>query len=537
MRRAELADVLALVGAGVADDDHGGVGGAGEGGGRVGVGAVLGDHVDFWQRRPQSGQMGDHVRGVDVAAAAVPEVARIGEGADHREASEPARVEGEDRAAVDGLVAEQHDRLGGGLAGEGAVGRGCDDVRCDGRSIAVAVGGVAEHRRHRAGHARPDGGVGNGALGDGLVEAGAPDHAGRHLDVEARGDRRAGVAQAEDPVADDEALEAPLVAEHVGEERGALAAPLAVDRVVRAHHARHPFVDDAPEVGQVHLVQRAVVDGDVDSEAGVLHRVGGEVLDRRHHVALHPSGQRRAHLAEVVGVLAVGLLRPSPRRVAQGVHADPAVQVGAHGPQLAPDGIADALLEVEVPRGAAGHGDGEGGGVADHHTARPVAEGEPGDAEAVDARGEERAAVVATVAEIGHPRPEGDVTVEAPPPLVVGHGVDERRRLVLRRRPRLHRVDGGVPFGHRQSMADRGHTGACPPMLRSRNAMSAATSASTSARAESRSCCRSHRPHRRQCGTSGWWSRSTVSRSTGSSRRWPATTELGPTWCAPSPGR
>ena len=46
-----------------------------------------------------------------------------------------------------------------------------------------------------------------------------PHHPVGHLDVEAGGHRRRGVAQAEDPVADDEALEPPLAPQDAGEQR------------------------------------------------------------------------------------------------------------------------------------------------------------------------------------------------------------------------------------------------------------------------------------------------------------------------------
>ena len=178
--------------------------------------------------------------------------------------------------------------------------------------------------------------------------------------------------------------------------------------------------------------------------------LAAKCLTRGHHVPLHAAGERGAHLAEVVRVLAVGLLRPAPRGVAEGVHAHAAVEVGAHRPQLPPDGLADALLEVEVPRGATRHGDGEGGGVADDDATRAVAEGEARDAEAIDPRGDERAAVVAAGAQVGHAGPERDVAVEAPSLLLVGHGLDEAAaRPRPRRAPAPHRVHGVVPLGAR----------------------------------------------------------------------------------------
>ncbi len=130
-----------------------------------------------------------------------------------------------------------------------------------------------------------------------------------------------GVAQPEDEVGDDEPVPPPLVAENRGEQRLVLAAPLAVHRVVRAHHRRDPLLGDMTEVREVHLVERPLVGGDVDGEPGVLHRVHREVLHARHHVPLEPAGERGGHPPHVVRVLPVRLLGPPPRRVTQQVHA------------------------------------------------------------------------------------------------------------------------------------------------------------------------------------------------------------------------
>ncbi len=175
-----------------------------------------------------------------------------------------------------------------------------------------------------------------------------------------------------------------------------------------------------------------LVDGDVHGEAGVLHRVAGEVLDAGHGVALHAAGQGGAHLAHVMGILAVGLLGPAPGRVAQDVDAHPAVQVGSHRPQLEADGLADPLLELHVPGGAPGHAHREAGGLVHHHAPRAVGEGEAGQPEAVHPGGPERALVVALLAQVDEAGPERRVAVQAPqllvrrhrghggPPLVVG---------------------------------------------------------------------------------------------------------------------
>ena len=171
------------------------------------------------------------------------------------------------------------------------------------------------------------------------------------------------------------------------------------------------------------------------------------MLHRRHHVALHAPGEGGAHLAEVVRILAVGLLGPAPGRVAEDVDAHAAVEVGADGAELAADRLADALLEIDVPGGAPGHRDREGSGVADDDAAGTVAEREARDAEPLDPGGQERPPVVAARAEVGHPGPERDVAVEAPQALVVGHLGHEAGGGVRDRRAAFHRRDGVFPSG------------------------------------------------------------------------------------------
>ncbi len=241
----------------------------------------------------------------------------------------------------------------------------------------------------------------------------------RHLHVETGGERSHGVAQTPDEVGDDEAVEAPLVPEDVGQQHPVLPAPRAVDRVVGAHDARGAGVDDRLEVRQVDLVQRRLVDGDVDGEPGVLHAVQGVVLDAGHHVPLRAAGQGRPHRAQQGRFLAVGLLRAAPGRVPQQVDADPAEIVAALGPDLGADHLADAFLELGVPGRAAGHRHRERGGVADHGPARPVGEPDAGDAEPRHGPGHDGLEVVALAHHVRHPRPERLVAVEQAESFVV----------------------------------------------------------------------------------------------------------------------
>ncbi len=83
------------------------------------------------------------------------------------------------------------------------------------------------------------------------------------------------------PVGDHEAIEAPLAAQHVGEEPLVLCAVHAVESVVGGHDAeRTAFAYGQLERDERDLAQRALVDDGVDRHALELGVVGGEVLHR-----------------------------------------------------------------------------------------------------------------------------------------------------------------------------------------------------------------------------------------------------------------
>jgi hypothetical protein len=86
----------------------------------------------------------------------------------------------------------------------------------------------------------------------------------RHFQVLPGGHRADRIAHAPDEVSHDEAPEPPLLAQDAGKHDPVLPRPLPVDRVVRAHHRVCPGVDDGPEVRQVYLMQRLVVNGHVE---------------------------------------------------------------------------------------------------------------------------------------------------------------------------------------------------------------------------------------------------------------------------------
>ncbi len=130
------------------------------------------------------------------------------------------------------------------------------------------------------------------------------------------------------------------------------------------------------------------------------------MLGAGHHVALHAAHQRRAHLAQQVRVLAVGLLRAAPGRVAQQVDADAAEEVAAQRPQFAADHVADALLQLEVPRRPACHRHGKCRRPLHHDPARPVAKADAGDPQPWGGAGRPDVRVVAAVKHIAQARPE-----------------------------------------------------------------------------------------------------------------------------------
>ena len=153
VRRARLADVLALVGAGVPDDDDRDVGRR-----RPARPPRPGRCRPRGAPRRPGGPLGARRGGSRPTGAYTslePPSPRLRSSASRPRTAtrwSARRVERQQRRAVDGLVAEQHDRLGGGLASERAVGRRGEHVVGHGGSVPAGIGGVAEHRGHRVGH-------------------------------------------------------------------------------------------------------------------------------------------------------------------------------------------------------------------------------------------------------------------------------------------------------------------------------------------------------------------------------------------------
>ena len=252
---------------------------------------------------------------VDLRAAGALVARGAGELADHRDRVAGGRLQRQERV----VVLEQHRALGGDGAGERVVGvlvevgAGC---RSGARSRSWSTRATAWSSRRlvelAGAHRGDDRGVADAEVG-------------RHLEVEPGGDRRDAVVDRA-PVGHHEPVEAPLVAQHLGEQPVVLRRVGAVDLVVGAHHRPRPrLLDDALEAGQVDLAQRALVDVGRDAQPVGLLVVGRVVLDRRADaLALQALDERRAEhagdervLGEVLEVAPAQrerlMLMPGPR--------------------------------------------------------------------------------------------------------------------------------------------------------------------------------------------------------------------------------
>ncbi len=261
-----------------------------------------------------------------------------------------ARIEREDGRPVDRLVAQQHGASDGGTPGQRPLGRIVDRL-LDGRGVPlVRVHPV--HHQQQVEHEPVDLGLGDLAgvdRGDELVAVHA--HGSGHLEVEPRVGRLGRVVHAE-PVGHDEAVEAPLAAQDVGEESLVLGAVLTAEPVVGAHDPPCTAFGHGPlERPEVDLAEGTVVDLDVDRHAVHLGVVAGEVLHRDGHVLrLHPPDVGRGEHAGQFGILAVALERPPADRRAVDVDGRSEQDVGALALRLRAEQLADPLQQVRVPR-------------------------------------------------------------------------------------------------------------------------------------------------------------------------------------------
>ena len=192
--------------------------------------------------------------------------------------------------------------------------------------------------------------------------------AGRKLDVDpgAEGhDGRLGLAAGEavvrgelidgEVVGDDGAVEAPRASQDPGEQVLVGGARHAVELVVAVHHRRQPcgadgrlerMEEDLAKLAVGHVRRRPV-------HAAFRRAVADEVLRRRDHARrqirpLQPLDEGRPHACDEVRVLAVGLLGPSPARVAHDVEHGRQPLMGARLPHLDPDPVGHRSVQVRL---------------------------------------------------------------------------------------------------------------------------------------------------------------------------------------------
>ena len=131
-----------------------------------------------------------------------------------------------------------------------------------------------------------------------------------------------------------EALEAPFVTQNAGEQSLVLPGPLAVDRVVGAHHRIGPSLDHCPKGRQVDFVQRLVIGKDVYKETRIFDSVEGIVLHTGHDVVANAPCERCPQQTHVDRVLAVAFLCAAPSGVTDYVGNHASKEIGSLGSGL-----------------------------------------------------------------------------------------------------------------------------------------------------------------------------------------------------------
>ena len=302
-----------------------------------------GRHLDV-TARARLDPFEDADRAVGLAAVAAL-AGDVGVGSDDRDRLQARGIQRQERA----LVAQQDDRLLGGVARQRAIGGA---LRLGDRRQRVGL--VEDPELHLGAQQARDRLIDLGrrhALGGGrvpglhLVEQRRVAFAFGHLQVDARVQRLApGGAQIGDDVVlalelgdaevvrHDEAAEAPLAAQDAAQQPAVGVRGDAVDLVVARHDAgdrrlAHHRLDRREEDLAQH-VHRVVAGRGVASPLG--RAVRGEVLGGRRDVrgvdrrvgaaaSLKAAHRRDAHAADQIGVLAVGLFDAPPARVARDV--------------------------------------------------------------------------------------------------------------------------------------------------------------------------------------------------------------------------
>ena len=304
---------------------------------------------------------GREVRRVDEGASAALHERLDGVGADERDGGDSARIERKERV----VVAEEDDRAGDGLAKQGA-GLGRErQVRVDEERRLVADRADTLPQSEDAPHLVVDDALGDVASANRRDELLLPRPARPgHHEVEAtdgRLDRRVRGK----PVADHDAVEAPLAFENIVEEPAVLGGRRCLDSVVDLVVCGHDRPDPSVPHGvlerrQVHLAHGPLVDAcDVGRAVG-LGFVAREMLDAHPDAALLGGGdEARADPAGQVRVFGVALEVPAADGGALQVHDRGEHHIRPLALRLVGDEGTEATHEVEVPRGGDGGRAGE----------------------------------------------------------------------------------------------------------------------------------------------------------------------------------
>ena len=171
-----------------------------------------------------------------------------------------------------------------------------------------------------------------------------------HVQPGARGLKRAVRAL---PIGEYEALEVPVLLQHLVQQVVVLAGKVAVHAVVAAHHAGGLGAGNRNLEGeQIGLAQGAAVQHGIQRVASGLLVVQRVVFDVAHHLLrLHAPGELTDHDAGQDGVFAGVLEVASVTRFADQVHATSNGHVVALVTQLAADDLAVKVRRLWVPAG------------------------------------------------------------------------------------------------------------------------------------------------------------------------------------------
>ena len=255
------------------------------------------------------------------------------------------------------IVLEEHHGFDGGLMCDFVVGFDVEAIVFDAHGRAGLVDQVDHALCHAVELCRLDAAVTCG-VNDLVVGV-----AWRHFEVEARVEGGHAVVVGA-PVAHDDALEAPFVAQHVGEQPVILGGMYAIDAVVCAHDGpRLGFLDDVFECREVDFAQRTLRDVGADAQTVGLLVVGGEMLERSAHaLGLHACDNANGLMACQIRVFGPVFEAAAAKRVALDVHARTEDYGDLLLNALFGHGFADLVDEFRVPRAGQARGRREAGG-------------------------------------------------------------------------------------------------------------------------------------------------------------------------------